>query len=137
MYYYLIVVLIAIIFFVLMVVYLNYNINKSLTSTVYPPVENSCPDFWLQNKSNQCVVPNITIPDGNYGTFFSDSTPLTTKVTQSPVTHGFVTTDGVYSIDFKNSGWGTLGANSLCNKKKWASTYGITWDGITNYNGIC
>ena len=135
MYYYLIVVLIAIIFFVLMVVFLNYNINKSLTSTVYPPVENSCPDFWLQNKSNHCVVPNITIPDGNYGTFFGDT--LATKVNQSPVTHGFATTDGVHTIDFKNPNWGTLGANSLCNKKNWASTYGITWDGITNYNGVC
>ena len=29
------------------------------------------------------------------------------------------------------------GADGLCNKKKWAKTCELTWDGITNNKSIC
>jgi hypothetical protein len=30
-----------------------------------------------------------------------------------------------------------IGQNGRCNKKKWATACGVTWDGITNAFGIC
>lgn len=137
MYYYLIVVLVAVVFFVVIVVYLSYNINKSLTSTVYPPVENACPDFWLTDNYKRCIVPNISIPDGNWGQFIGNTQKLNDLASKTPITHGYESRMNVTTIDFNNVNWGTLGSSSLCNKKKWADTYGISWDGVSNYNGVC
>lgn len=135
MYFYLIVVLIAIIFFVLIVVYLNYNITKTLTTVVYPPVENACPDFWLTDTLGRCLVPDADTPDGNLGTFLGPT--INQKATQAPITYGYLNNNNHIKIDFNNVGWGTLGSSSVCSKKKWASTYGISWDGVSNYTGVC
>lgn len=136
MYFYLIVVLIAILFFSLIVVYLNYNISNALTSSVYPPVKNACPDFWSADASGRCIVPSITVPDGNWGTF----TSAQALSSNTPLTYGYMpasANQGVEVIDFNNRQWGNLGATSLCQQKQWANNYGIMWDGVSNYTGSC
>ena len=132
--FYLLVVLMAIVFFIGMVVFLSYNITKTTTDSVFPPVENKCPDFWLTDANGLCLVPSILVPDGNWGTFVGDKA---TKANQAPKTHGYQMNAGGDTINFKHAGWGASESSSLCNKKKWASTYGIHWDGVSNYSGVC
>jgi hypothetical protein len=38
-------------------------------------------------------------------------------------------------MDFTTPGWG--GANGPCNKKRWASSCDLTWDGISDNPRIC
>jgi hypothetical protein len=37
-------------------------------------------------------------------------------------------------IDFTNPAWNSQGLSGVCQKQKWASLYGIQWDGVSNYN---
>lgn len=77
----------------------------------YPPVDAQCPDYWIDMS-------------GGMGT-------------------------GGYCINTKNLGKGSCpskmnfntgmwtGDDGLCNKKKWAESCDLTWDGITNNNYAC
>lgn len=135
MYFYLVVSLIAIILFVFVVLFLYFTISKDKYN-VYPPVVNTCPDFWTMDASGRCIVPNITLENGNVGSFTKE------KASLSPVTYGFFDASGSSSfqsdaIDFRDSRWISLGGSSLCNQKKWANQYNIFWDGVSNYNGKC
>lgn len=131
MYYYIIVALVAIVFFIAIVVYMNYSITTK-KSSVYPPIANTCPDFWLVDMSGNCIVPSLTVLDGNRGTFTKQ------LASKSPQTFGYVDlSGGTEVIDFNHVNWGSLGSSTLCNKNKWANTYGIAWDGVSNYTGKC
>ena len=95
-----------------------------LTSTtynkrVYPPTQNTCPDYWLLNDSGGCIVPTST--NANFPRQSLSSTP------------GYNSSTG--SIDFNNSGWSTVpGLTQRCALRNWAIDNGVTWDGVTNFN---
>lgn len=137
MYFYFIVILIAIVLFTLVVLFLYYNMNSKDKKGVYPPVVNTCPDFWVMDASGRCVVPPYsTLEAGNVGNF--DAAQAYT----SPVTYGFFDGSGSGpfqsdAIDFRDDRWTSLGGSSLCNQQKWANNYNISWDGVSNYNGTC
>jgi hypothetical protein len=38
-------------------------------------------------------------------------------------------------INFNDPKWNSSGVSSICAQKNWANKYGITWDGVTNFNG--
>jgi len=38
-------------------------------------------------------------------------------------------------IQFSDNGWTAGGKSSICTQKSWANTYGVVWDGVSNYNG--
>jgi len=79
--------------------------------TDYPPVEAQCPDYWIDMS-------------GGMG-------------------------PGGYCINTKNLGKGRCknkmnfnsglwsGEDGLCNKKKWADSCDLTWDGVTNNPEAC
>ena len=91
------------------------------TAKLYPPLANSCPDYWLSDASGNCIVPttknvkntpNISITSGN--------------------TRGYDSEAG--TIDFKSAGWTQGTTSAICGQQKWCNTMGVTWDGVDNYN---
>jgi len=71
---------------------------------VYPPVLPSCPDYW-QDESEK-VKGSRCVNKNKLGNC------------QNTV------------MNFSSSLW--TGQRGMCNKKRWATGCGITWDGITN-----
>jgi hypothetical protein len=118
--FYIIVIIIASIFLVLLLGYIGVSLAKPGTSiTTYPPINNTCPDLWVVDKNQNCVIPTN---GNNLGTFSA-------SVASSLNTPGLVGT----TINPNDPAWST-GSSAVCSKKLWANTYNIQWDGITNYN---
>ncbi len=92
--------------------------NKTYDSSVYPPTTNECPDYWTSNGSGNCTAGSVNIGDNSWKT-------------------GTHTTKGLSgtTVDFNDAGWSSNGGTALCNQKDWAIKYGISWDGVANYNG--
>jgi hypothetical protein len=99
---------------------------------VYPPIANNCPDYW-ESVNGNCLIPGSN--SKNLGTIYSGTTiNLTGNVdaTSGIYTPGYLS--GSTAINFSDSGWDSLGKNSICAKKTWANTNEISWDGVSNYN---
>jgi hypothetical protein len=103
--------------------------SPALNKKNYPPLANTCPDFW---DATTDISGNITciIPDpsfDNIGKF----DPATAG--HAPQTHGYNPTQG--TIDFGNIGWSSGAKSRICGQNQWANTYNIAWDGVSNYTG--
>ena len=80
--------------------------------TPFPMFSNSCPDYWSFDASKErCYVPTV---HQNKGNVLSSS-------------KSFLHKDNVGSYI-------TPTEHTLCDWKTWTSTYGITWDGVSNNN---
>lgn len=99
--------------------------NKTYDSSVYPPTTNECPDYWTSSGSGSCTY----TAGKNTGENISGTT--TPKFTSGTDTKGLSGT----TINFDHAGWSSNGGTALCNQKDWAIKYGISWDGVANYNG--
>jgi len=125
--FYTIVVLIAFVILIVCLTVIGILMQKSKSKFVFPPVSNPCPDNWIV-QGNVCLIP--TGPVGTMkisdSTNFINNTPGIENTSGNPL-------DGQTTINFGNSGWTSNGV-SICKKQKWANTYGITWDGISNTN---
>jgi hypothetical protein len=115
-----IVVVVALLLLITILTVIGFLINTSNhIGTVYPPTLNQCPDGWLTDGSNNCIIPkNI-----NLGT-----------LTDYSGVKGYYKKNDVEGINFSDSLWFGNGMTAECNKRLWANTNGIVWDTITNYN---
>jgi hypothetical protein len=144
----------AIIFLIIILTIIGILMKYQDKSTVFPPVANKCPDYWtLASDGKSCNLPGSS--KKNVGTLY-DATALKIKpgttvkssATATPTTHAFpvytpatnsvgsdnVFTDPIQRIDFTNEAWSNQGKTDICAKKQWADNWGISWDGISNYN---
>jgi hypothetical protein len=84
-----------------------YTINKKSSDLTWPPYIANCPDYWLDLSSNgsRCFnshsLGRCAIPSSN----------------------------NKNTVDFTADVY--TGSEGDCNKKKWATNCGVTWDGIT------
>ena len=93
--------------------------SSSYNKRVYPPTQNTCPDYWLLDASGRCIVP--TANSANY------------PQTSFNKLAGYDSASG--TIDFNNAAWSTTpGLTQRCSLRKWALDNGVTWDGVTNFN---
>lgn len=128
--FYFIVSTITVVILIIALVGIGIAFNTPNNAEVFPTVQNKCPDYWIIDNSGNCTIPSTTSPRGL-------NAPTTTisldgeKDKKNTATPGFNGTD---KINFEDSGWSTGGMSSTCKKKAWANSYGIIWDGITNYN---
>lgn len=132
------VIIIATCFLIVCLIIMGLIMQKMNEVTPFPPSINPCPDNWTV-KGNTCVIPS----NGNVGniketkdTFLSNTYGITDfqngeKQSGKNITNPL---SGTAVIDFNNTDWGKSGSG-ICSKKKWATTYGITWDGVTNNTG--
>jgi hypothetical protein len=105
-----IVLIIAIVILIILLVMFGIALNNKKNDETYPPVQSQCPDYWDVGKND----------DGD--TICKNTKKLGHKNCQT-------------TMDFFKSPY--VGFHGKCNKKKWAKTCGITWDGITNATGLC
>jgi hypothetical protein len=100
----------------------------------YPPMANTCPDYWVADPNGNCTVP-ATPSSPNVGIVYSgNSINLSTDKTDTGkiYTPGYASDKG--TINFNDSLWGSMGKTTLCAKKDWATKNNIVWDGVSNYN---
>ena len=132
-YFYLVTLIVAGILLILGLTYVGIRLgqqySKGIEDAVFPPVSKTCPDRWGSEKDENtkkvlCKIPGAT--DINSGVSPDDYKVRT-------ITHGL--NAGKDAIDFNDEEWAKKGVSNTCALKKWANTYNIQWDGITNYNG--
>ena len=120
--FYIIVLSIATILLILLLTYIGIKMKASkLSGGPYPPIKNSCPDYWTINDKGKCVQPGVN--GRNRGKDALNDTN----------TKGYDKNKN--AVDFNDKGWTSGGSSSMCAQQKWANTNGILWDGVTNYNG--
>ena len=126
--FYLIVLAIATCLLIIILTYVGILMNKkSEGAAEFPPNYSTCPDYWSVNQSDatKCVVPLTPTSSRNVGSMFDNRNALKLSSANTP---GLASG----SINFSHVGWSANG-NNICAKKTWANTYGIVWDGVTNY----
>ena len=138
--FYIIVLVVSIIILVIILTLIGVMINNtSHKSGVYPPVIDTCPDYWTFNHDiSACVVPsnnkiNIgTIYDISNSKLLLNDTNTPGMIKYSP--SGELLTTSGWAINFGDGGWNKGGVSPICNQKIWSNTYSITFDGVSNYN---
>jgi len=131
--FYSIVVIVAFVVLVIALIGLGVMLQKQDSKTVFPPVQNQCPDGWTPDTNDVCKISNTA--GKNLGTFNPGSVTgfdvkylIKTDGTTSYTTANAVDSDtSDYKVKFNS-------AALPCDKKKWANAHGIIWDGISNYN---
>jgi hypothetical protein len=103
-----IVLTIAIVLLVISLIFIGLSINGSKKNRKFPPVVANCPDYFDDKGTNSKSLCKNTKSLG----ICSDKIP-----------------------DFNTSEY--IGQNGMCNKKKWAKSCNVTWDGITNNLNAC
>jgi hypothetical protein len=133
-----IVLAIAVLILIIILTFIGITLASSNKSLVFPPVSNTCPDYWqVSSDGNTCMVP-ATSTVTNSGTIFDKTTgqlqsafTTTTLTMKAPYgTPGY--SDG--KIGFSDAGWTANGKSTICQQKSWSNNYGIQWDGVSNYN---
>lgn len=141
--FYSIVVIVAFVVLVVALIGLGVMLQKQDDATVFPPVQNQCPDGWTPDKTDGtnlgagvhdvCTMSNTE--QKNVGTFLpADVTAFDKKYLIK--IDGNDITDTTTVLEQINSKY-VVRFNSAalpCDKKKWANAHGIIWDGISNYN---
>lgn len=128
--FYIIVTVVALVILIILLVIVGYAMTKGVVPGVFPPLANTCPDFWRTDPSSNgvCIVPK----EVNIGTFRASSTPT------EPNLYGLSHEGTTYKINFNDPQWATSsGMSAICAKRNWVGLHGISWDGVGNYNGKC
>jgi hypothetical protein len=103
-----IVLIMAIVLLIIILVVIGVTLSKSRREDNWPPIVGECPDYWVDMSGNgeACFNSNslgrCNIP--------SDTNNNTMNFNQSPFT----------------------GNDDNCSKYRWATSCGVTWDGITS-----
>jgi hypothetical protein len=126
---------IAVIVLIVILTFIGIALAKNDKSVVFPPVANTCPDYWtVSSDGTKCTVPLSSATNaGNIYVNGSLSSAFTTTLLTSNAPYG---TPGYASgaISFSDAGWTANGKSTICQQKSWANNYGIQWDGVSNYN---
>jgi hypothetical protein len=127
--FYTIVVVVAVVVLVLILIGIGMMLQTQNKDVTFPLYANECPDAWAVDGSG-CVIPSAT--HLNY--------PSKPNAAALLASYNKADDTGMYNV--KNSA-GTVGPKSVlrfnraattCQKKAWANSVGVSWDGITNYN---
>jgi hypothetical protein len=137
--FYIIVLSIATTLLILILTYFGIILrNKSKTTAAYPPKPpNTCPDYWaIAADGKSCSLPDPKNPGSkNVGsTYGPDNTTVNLNKTNTPG-YGLTGYLSTPSVNFADQGWTAGGKASACTQKSWANSYGVMWDGVSNYNG--
>lgn len=134
--FYSIVVIVAFVVLVIALIGLGVMLQKQDDATVFPPIQNQCPDGWTPDTNDICKISKTVGEQKNLGTFNPGAVTdfdvkyliKTDGTTPYTATTDAIEDDGTdYKVKFNS-------AALPCDKKKWANAHGIIWDGISNYN---
>ena len=130
--FYIIVTVVALIILIILLVVIGYIMTKGAKPGIFPPLANTCPDFWRTDpsKNGLCIVPEYA--GANIGTFRTSNASSVSNL------FGFSKVGNVSKIDFTNQGWrASSGTSAICAQQNFVASNGISWDGVGNYNGKC
>ena len=128
--------------------------------SVFPPVQSACPDHWdVSSNPNYCGVPKSS--GRNKGRLVYESASPNEVNKTDPNNIGICTTGSTFgckpspdllitpkgtnqfqylNLGTNNTKWNSAnglypGKTALCAQNAWANMMGISWDGVSNYNG--
>lgn len=107
---------------IIVLIYLGISLKNAKKNEIFPPTQNTCPDGWTFNDIGMCQMPTT----GNNGNITAVNATSNSNL---------VKTNGVWGIMPESTDWvSKTGKTAVCAKKAWANKYGVTWDGVSNYN---
>lgn len=107
---------VAVVTFIITMVVMAYVIRRNRYGTTFPPVIGECPDYWTASRDGKATTCHNTMGLGD-----AINCP---NVARKGAT-----------ITFGGPQW--LGDEGACNKARWATGCGLTWDGITGDADTC
>jgi len=133
--FYFAVIVVAIILLIIMLTYIGTRMvsdrRSGVSSSVFPPVKNTCPDLWESTMSGNIVSCKIPASSAsNVGDLYTNGKSDAANFDIGTVSGSLTDRTVTFSASTEN----TLGTSGDCAKKKWANMHGISWDGISNYN---
>lgn len=96
-------IIVAFVLFIICLLFVWFMISKKSNEMTWPPLVGDCPDYWVDLSGNGGRCMN---------------------------TKNLGTCKNIQTMNFAVAPYN--GSNSLCQKYKWATGCGITWDGITS-----
>lgn len=121
-FFHMVVLVISVSILVIVLAYLGLSLRNAKKNMVFPPTQNTCPDGWTFNSGGMCQMPT----SGNVGSI------TTVNATSNS---NLIKTNGVWGIMPESVDWvAKTGKTAVCAKQAWANKYGVTWDGVSNYN---
>jgi hypothetical protein len=131
----------AIAFVILILCMIVISITLSKTTGKYPPTIDACPDYW---STSTYLDPKLACMKSEFGCCPNGSYKTDADGTNCAIdcynTHqlGTISSTCTSIPDQMNFTSDTYtGSTGICNKQKWASQCGITWDGVTNVTNAC
>lgn len=116
--FYSIVVVVAIVFLILCLVMVGITLQSQQgNKPVFPKLQNACPDRWTSS-GTACVLNSSNAGD--------PANKITAVVKGTHSEHVWDSSD---LANFKPKEGATV-----CDKRKWAISNSIQWDGVSNYN---
>ena len=114
--FYTIVVSIAFVILVLVLIAVGIMMQKQDEDKEFPAYASKCPDGWTYSDTSGCEHHKNNQKDfsggDHYGTHYA---------------HIITDVSSTTYAEFKPTA-------TICEKKKWATDMGVSWDGVTNYN---
>ena len=110
--FYKIIIILALIVLICMLAFVGYQLELTSQNYYFPPHLSNCPDFYT-NQDGTCVPTYV--------------------ITKNDVAS--CTSNRFDEEKYNNPGMGP--SSGICEKKKWAQTCGVNWDGITNNPAVC
>ena len=120
---------VALIILIIMLIIIGMLITKARESTVYPPGALNCPDYWVE--STNAAGDILCMADMSNRTNVGDLSGNDATLNFSE--DGWDVSGGV--LYYGSDDLSFPGYSITCKRRKWANTYGVQWDGISNYNG--
>jgi hypothetical protein len=132
--FYIIVLTFAVIAFIIVLTVIGLLMRKGKeTSTIYPPLSNTCPDFWkIASDGKTCTIP--LKGQSNVGNLYNTEGTVQLQKTNSSASYYTPGLSGNSTVDFADIAWSSLGKASVCAQNSWANSLNIQWDGVSNYN---
>ena len=123
---------IATVVLILLLIFIGILLSMGNENAAWPPSYGVCPDYWqYDDDQKKCMIPKYGLDAVNIGNMYDKESKTLTDSVLKTTGYSYDVSGGVIKqyIDFSNIGW-----NGLCDKKKWANTHNIVWDGVSNYN---
>lgn len=154
----------ALVLLIVILIVVGVIMMKLQSTDSYPPTYATCPDYWdvsantdycgvfvktesgknkgdIQLTSNKTINMNSANNVGmcNVSNKFGCKNGSSSLNTYIPTGAGFAAGNDFQYLKLNNNDALTTelypGTTDRCAKKRWADTMGITWDGVTNFNG--
>ena len=123
---------IATVVLILLLIFIGILLSMGNENAAWPPSYGVCPDYWEYDEDQKkCIIPKYSPNAVNTGNMYDKESKTLTDSVLNTNGYSYDVSGGIIQqyIDFSNIGW-----NGVCDKRTWANTHNIVWDGISNYN---